>query len=67
MNSKKIALNLHNLRYSKQMNQDEMAELIGVSRSTVAMYETGKRIPNDEVKIRIAKAFDTSVESIFFS
>lgn len=30
------------------------------------MYETGKRIPSDDVKVRIAKYYDTTVQEIFF-
>lgn len=47
--------------------QAEMAEKIGISQSTLAMYETGKRIPSDEIKIRIANVYKKSVQSIFFT
>lgn len=29
------------------------------------MYENGQRIPRDEVKLRIARFFNTSIEELF--
>ena len=48
------------------LSQSEIAEKIGVTKSAWAMYERGERMPRDEVKIRIAKYFNKSVEEIFF-
>ena len=39
----------------------------GISVSALTMYETGKRIPRDEVKVKLAEFFKTTVEAIFFS
>lgn len=64
MDKEKIIKNLIALRGEK--TQLEVAEAIGVGQSTYAMYETGKRIPSDEVKIRIAKYYSTTVQNIFF-
>ena len=60
-----IAKKLVKLRGEK--TQVEVAKDIGISLSALAMYETGNRIPRDEIKIRIAKYYDTTVESLFFS
>lgn len=48
-------------------SQGSLANKLNISRSALAMYERGERIPRDEVKIRIAKYFNVSVESIFYS
>lgn len=45
---------------------DELAKALGVSQSTVSMWEIGKRIPRDEMKLKIANYYKVSVESIFF-
>ena len=37
------------LRKKKDMSQQELADKIGVSRSTVGMYETGKREPEIDI------------------
>lgn len=49
------------------MTQEEAAQAVGVTKSAWAMYERGERVPRDEVKIRIAEYFHTSVQSLFFS
>lgn len=64
MDKEKIVKNLIKLRGEKK--QAEVAKAIGVGQSTYAMYETGKRIPSDEVKIKIARYYNTTVQNIFF-
>lgn len=46
--------------------QEEVANAIGISLSAIGMYERGERMPRDEIKIAIAKYFDTTVQAIFF-
>ena len=65
MDRKQIAEKLVELRGEK--TQAEVAENVGISLSELAMYETGKRIPRDEIKIRLANYYGTTVESLFFS
>lgn len=66
MDKQTIATRLVKLRNAKNLTQKELALKIGVAPTSVAMYEVGKRIPRDEVKIRMAKVFGKSVQSIFF-
>ena len=65
MDRKQIAEKLVELRGEK--TQAEVAENVGISLSTLAMYETGKRIPRDEIKIRLANYYGTTVESLFLA
>lgn len=46
---------------------EDVAKSLGVSPSALSMYENDNRIPRDEVKIRIAKYYKKSVQSIFFT
>jgi putative transcriptional regulator len=48
------------------MTQKELANLIGVSRQTVNAIERNKYSPSLEVAFRIAHAFGTSIENVFF-
>lgn len=48
------------------MSQKEVADSIGISQSSYAMYETGDRVPNDENKRKLALLFNKSVQEIFF-
>lgn len=45
----------------------EVAEAIGISRSALANYENGLRIPRDEVKEDLARYFNTTVGALFFN
>lgn len=65
MDKKVIGTRLKELRGSK--TQAEVAKAIGVSQPAIALYETGDRIPQDDVKIKIANFFGVTVESIFFA
>ena len=56
---------LKSLRGGKSTS--EIAEAVGVSNSAYVKYERGERVPRDEVKTRIAKYFNSSVEHIFFA
>ena len=54
------------LRNEKKVTRSDLSKAIGVSRSAIAMYERGERIPKDSIKVKIAAFFGKSVESIFF-
>lgn len=60
-----IAKNLVRLRAGRR--RELVAAALEISVSSLAMYETGKRVPRDEVKLALAKYYGASVESIFFS
>lgn len=47
-------------------SRDEVAKAVGVSLSAIAMYESGARVPRDEIKVKLADYFGTSVQSLFF-
>lgn len=58
---------LKQLREEKGISQLELSKQIGVSPSSITMYEQGERVPRDYVKIKIAEFFGETVENIFFS
>ena len=47
--------------------REEVASACGISVSALAMYENGTRIPKDDIKIRIANYYGTTVESLFYA
>lgn len=59
-----IGKKLKNLRGEK--TQREVANSIGITVSSWAMYERDERIPRDEVKVRIAQYFGKTVQDIFY-
>mgnify|MGYP005917931695 FL=1 len=63
----KIGQRLTELRNKAGKTQQEVADDNGTSVSAIAMYEAGKRIPRDEVKVSLANYFHRSIEEIFFT
>lgn len=45
----------------------EVAKKCKIATTTLSMYENGKRVPRDEIKVRLAAYFKRSVEEIFFA
>ncbi|MDD3222314.1 MAG: helix-turn-helix transcriptional regulator [Lachnospiraceae bacterium] len=64
MNKEAVAKILVKLRGTR--SRETVANAIGVSTSALSMYENGERIPRDDIKIRIAKYYNRSVNFIFF-
>ena len=65
MNREGTAKKLRELRGKRPLT--EVSKDLKISTSALGAYETAKRTPRDEVKIRIAKYYGKSVEEIFFS
>ena len=61
----KVGERLATLRGEKR--REIVAAAIGISVSALTMYETGQRIPRDEIKIKLAAYYGTTVDSIFFA
>ena len=49
-------------RRAKGMTQEELAEALGVSRATVANYETGRRVPDAHMLLSLSQLLDLSFE-----
>jgi putative transcriptional regulator len=49
-----------------EMSQQELADLIGVSRMTIYSIEKGKYTPSTLLALKIAQVFNTTVEELFF-
>ena len=55
---------LKELRKENNMTQVQLAETLGVSKGTVAMWEIGKREPNFETLDRLSDVFDKRIDYI---
>lgn len=53
---------LKELRLEKKINQSELGEIIGISPSTVGMYERDQRFPDKDILNKIADYFGVSVD-----
>ncbi|AYV92537.1 hypothetical protein A2U14_00765 [Fusobacterium necrophorum subsp. funduliforme] len=53
---------LSELRKEKNISQEKFADLIGVSKSTISMYENGNRTPDFETEEKIADFFNVDLD-----
>jgi len=58
--------NLKVERAIKDLTQDDLAKLIGVSRQTINAMEKNKYVPSTVLSLKIAKVFEKPVEDVFF-
>ena len=65
MDSKKIGKLLTALRGEQSLS--DVAKTLGLSPSAIRQYESGNRIPRDNIKEKIAKFYDKTVQEIFYS
>ena len=65
MDREKIGKILIELRGEK--SQAQVAEDIGVSSSAIAMYESGERIPRDDIKLKISNYYGKPIGDIFYT
>ena len=52
-------------RAELRMTQQQLAEVIGVSRQTIHAIENGRFIPSTVLALKIARLFSKPVETIF--
>lgn len=64
MDTKTIGEKLVRLRGNK--GQSETAIALGISSSALSMYERGERIPRDEIKLKLARHYGTTVGELFY-
>lgn len=64
VNSVEIGQELRKLRGSRTIQ--EVADATGLGWSTICMYELGKRRPDDENKVTLARYYGKSVAELFY-
>lgn len=65
INRKEIGILLMQLRGDR--TQREVAMALNISEPAIRHYESGKRIPKDNIKIKIASYYGKKVDEIFFT
>lgn len=56
---------IHVYRATKRMSQQELADLVGVSRQTIIQLERNRYNPSMMLAYSIAKVFDVTIEDLF--
>lgn len=52
-------------RAKQNITQQELADLVGVSRQTINSIESGRYVPSTTLSIKISEVFKTTVNEIF--
>ena len=60
-----IGRKLRKLRGNR--TQQEVADAVGVTVMAISQYESGERVPRDDIKLALAQYFDSNVDDIFFT
>lgn len=58
--------NLKEVRISKKLSQQELANMVGVSRNTISSIETGQYQPSAKLALILSIALDKKFEEIFY-
>ena len=56
--------NIYNLRKSKKISQEDLAEKVEVTRQTISNWELGSTSPNPKQLILLSKALCVSVDEL---
>jgi putative transcriptional regulator len=57
--------NVKAIRGIKGLTQEELAELLGVSRQTVISIESSRYVPSTVLSLKISQFLDKKVEELF--
>jgi len=60
-----ISNSVYDLRLKKGLTQEELADLIGVTRQTIIAIEKGNYTPSVLLALKFAKLFKMPVDNIF--
>ncbi len=53
-------------RAKKDMTQEQLSELVGVTRTTINFVERGRWVPSAVLALKIAKVFGVPFEEVFY-
>lgn len=53
-------------RLEKDMNQDDLARAVGVTRQTIGMIESGNYNPTLKLCVAICRALDKTLDQLFW-
>jgi putative transcriptional regulator len=65
-NKLELRNNLKSARVEKNLSQEELAALVGVSRQTISSIETGQFNPTAKLALLLCVALDKKFEALFF-
>ncbi len=64
LEKEKVGSRLSQLRKEHGIKRSHMANTLGLSRSMITMYESGKRLPSYEILVKLANMYEVSTDWI---
>lgn len=61
----RIGKNIHDLRKQRNLTQQQVSEILGVSIAAISKWETGSAYPDIALLPKIASLFDVSIDYLF--
>lgn len=62
-----IGERIKELRKKSRYTQTELADLLGVTKSTIAAYENDSRLPSYDILVKMARVFKISIDSLLLN
>lgn len=59
-----FGLTLKELRHSRGFTQEQLANLLNVTPSSITMYEAGARNPSIKILLKLSNIFDISIDEL---
>ena len=56
---------IEEIRKARDVNQEELAKALGVSRQTISSLENGRYNPSIELAYKLSKYFGMTIEEVF--
>ena len=61
-----IGKNIRSLRQKRNISQDQLAQMLHVTRQTISNYETGRSRPDVEMLAELAQALDADIKELLY-
>ena len=61
-----IGSNIREVRQKRRYSQEKLAELCGISNTTLSAYENSKKIPNLTTVAKISRSLGVSIERLYY-
>ena len=65
MEEKKLSNTLKVQRAIKNLTQEQLAEMVGVTRKTINTVENGVYVPSTYLALKLSKVLEVTVEELF--
>lgn len=59
-----LGFRIKHLRIEKELTQEELANMIGMKKPTVSLYESNSRQPDYETLMKIADVFGVTIDGL---